>query len=238
MKSDSLWAPCRICGKQISVEAASCPHCGARRSRFGFGKWVGGGAIAVIVLAALVAPEESAKNQPDTTRRQPAITEDATTLHLPEQQSRFLTVTAEYSDRFKSAANELQQSLLRDERRAALIEALGSQRTVSGWLGVIKRLETNSEGKAILAIRLTQDAEIATWNNGLSDLVDGTLIDKGTPVYEALLKMSVGDTVAVSGSFFPSVEDGVKETSLTIRGSMSEPEFLFRFQSVSKQREN
>ncbi len=156
-------------------------------------------------------------------------------MSLPEQQSRFLTVAAEYSDRFKSAANELQQSLLRDERRTALVEALGSQHSVSGWVGTIKRLETNSEGKAILAVSLTQNAEIATWNNALSDIVDSTLIAKGTPLYKALLNMSVGDSVAVSGSFLPSTDDGVKETSLTIRGSMTEPEFLFRFQNVSKQ---
>ncbi|MNF12751.1 hypothetical protein D3C80_2143530 [compost metagenome] len=65
--------------------------------------------------------------------------------------------------------------------------------------------------------------------------MDGTLIDKGTPLYSALLTMSVGDAVTVSGGFLPSEEDGVKETSLTIRGSMSDPEFLFRFNDISKQ---
>ncbi len=235
MGSDSLWTDCKACSKKISTSARSCPHCGARRSRFGFAKWIGGGAIAVFVLAAIMTPGESSQNQSETTKGEPAIAGGATTLSLPEQQSRFVSVAAEYSDRFKSAANELQQSVLRDERRAALVETLGSQRSVTGWLGTIRQLETNSKGKAILAVRLSSNTEIATWNNALSDIADGTLIDKGTPLYSALLNMSVGDTVAVSGSFFPSDADGVKETSLTIRGSMSEPEFLFRFQDVSKQ---
>ncbi|WP_132073632.1 hypothetical protein [Sinorhizobium americanum] len=187
------------------------------------------------MLAAIAAPDKSPQNQTDTIKAEPTIAAGATTLSLPEQQSRFLSVTTDYSDRFRSAANELQQSAMRDERRAALVKALGSQRSVNGWIGTIRRLETTSEGKAILAVRLSPDADIMTWNNALSDIADGTLIDKGTPLYEALLNMSVGDSVAVSGSFFPSAEDGVKETSLTIRGSMSEPEFLFRFQDVSKQ---
>lgn len=237
MGSDSLWTDCKTCSKKISISAPSCPHCGARRSRFGAAKWFGGAAIAIFVLAAIAAPDKSAQDQAGTTsaKSTTAAGVGSATLALPEPQSRFLSVTAEYSDRFRSAANELQQSALRDERRAALITALSSQHIVNGWVGTIRQLETTSEGKAILAVRLSSNTDIMTWNNGLSDVVDGTLIDKGTHVYEALLNMSVGDSVAVSGSFFPSVEDGVKETSLTIRGSMSEPEFLFRFQSVSKQ---
>lgn len=235
MGSDSLWTDCKTCSKKISKSARSCPHCGARRPRFGFAKWLVGGAALVFVLAAIAAPDKSAQNQTDTTKAEPAVAAGATALPLSEQQSRFLAVTAEFSDRFGSATNELQQSVLRDERRAALVKALASQRSVTGWVGTIRRLETNSEGNAILAIRLSPNTEIGTWNNALSDITDGTLIDKGTPLYNRLLNMSVGDTVAVSGNFFPSDADGVKETSLTTRGSMSEPEFLFRFQEVSKQ---
>lgn len=235
MGSDSLWADCGTCGKQISISARSCPHCGARRSRFGIGKWIGGGVIAIFVLAVIAGPDTSERRQTDTSKTEPSIAAAATASSLPEQQSRFLSITAGYSDRFRSAANELQQSALRDERRVALVKALGSQHGVNGWIGTISRLETTSDGKAILAVRLSPNTEIATWNNGLSDIVDATLIDKGTPLYNALLTMSVGDTVAVSGSLYPSDADGVKETSLTIRGSMSEPEFLFHFQDVSKQ---
>ncbi|MQW55656.1 hypothetical protein [Sinorhizobium meliloti] len=188
----------------------------------------------VFVLAAIAAPDKSAQNQSDPTKADTAVAGGATSL-LPEEQSRFLAVTAEFSDRFGLATNELQQSVQRDERRAALVEALGSRRSVAGWLGSIRQLETNSDGNAILAVRLSPNTEIATWNNALSDIADGTLIKKGTPLYSRLLNMSVGDTVAVSGNFFPSDADGVKETSLTIRGSMNEPEFLFHFQDVSKQ---
>jgi hypothetical protein len=220
----------------MSISARACPHCGARRSRFRLVKWIGGGVIAISVLAAIAGQDEPLQNQTKTvTEVSPSLTVSSGALALPDQQNRFLTVTADYGERFESSANELQQSVLRDERRSALVKALGSQRSVNGWLGTIRRLETNSEGKAILAVQLSSNTDIMTWNNALSDILDETLIDKGTPVYRALLKMSVGDPVAVSGSFFPSSKDGVQETSVTIRGSMTNPEFLFRFHDISKQ---
>lgn len=179
------------------------------------------------------------QNKSDETKRGSPLASVATVAteqtNLPEQQGRLLAVTAEYSDRFASASNELQQSLLRDERRTALVNALGSKLGVAGWRGKITRLETNTEGKAILSVRLSPNTDIGTWNNALSDIMDGTLIEKGTPLYKALLTMAVGDAVTVSGNFLPSDEDGVKETSLTIRGSMSDPEFLFNFNNIYKQ---
>jgi len=240
MGSDSLWTACKTCSKQISVSAKSCPHCGARRSRFGWIKWIGGGVAGVVILAGIAAQDKSAQDKTQAARQAPlASVAPGRSLpeqpRLPEQQSRFLAVTAEYSDRFASASNELQESVLRDERRSALVNALGSQRSVAGWRGTITRLETNTEGKAILSVRLSPNTDIGTWNNALSDLMDDTLIEKGSPLYKVLLAMSVGDAVTVSGSFLPSDEDGMKETSLTIRGAMSDPEFLFHFHDISKQ---
>ncbi|RDJ11098.1 hypothetical protein [Rhizobium grahamii] len=201
-------------------------------------KWIGGGVAVVVILAGIAGQDKSAQDKTRTASQTPlaSVSPGGTEQpSLPEQQSRLLAVTAEYSDRFASASNELQQSVLRDERRSALVKALGLQRSVAGWRGKITRLETNTEGKAILSVRLSPNTDIGTWNNALSDIMDGTLIEKGTPLYTALLTMSVGDAVTVSGSFLPSDEDGVKETSLTIRGAMSDPEFLFHFNDISKQ---
>lgn len=153
---------------------------------------------------------------------------------LPANQRDFLAVAIDYRERFRSAANELQQSALRDERRAAFKKALGSRLTVEHWIGTLRKLETNSEGKAIVTVRLAPGVDLLTWNNSLSDTMHQTMIDQGTPLYAALMNMSVGDPVIVSGSFLESDEDGVWETSMTIDGSMTAPEFLFRFTTISK----
>lgn len=236
MGSDSLWIECSNCSKKISTSAKSCPHCGARRSRFGFAKWLGGGVLAILILASIAGRDEPSKTK--IAQSQQPVINTSKTLILPEQQSRFLNLTKEYGERFASLSNELQQSLLRDERRSALVNTLGSQRSIVEWRGKITKLETNSEGKAILTVRLSENTSIGTWNNALSDIMDGTLIEKGTPLYMTMLTMSVGDNVSVSGIFLPSNEDGIKETSLTLRGSMSEPDFLFKFSDISMQEGN
>jgi hypothetical protein len=82
-------------------------------------------------------------------------------------------------------------------------------------------------------VRISPDIEIKTWNNALSDIASNTLIEKGTPVFNRLFDLSNGQRVRFSGAFLPSDSDFIKETSMTIDGSMRNPEFLFKFKSVS-----
>lgn len=151
---------------------------------------------------------------------------------MPEDQLRFIGVVTEYVSGFKAAKNELQQSAMRDQRKEGILSTLGGY-SVSSWVGTINQLETNTEGKAILSVRISPDIEIKTWNNALSDMASNTLIEKGTPVFSSLFNLSSGQRVKFSGSFFPSETDFIEETSMTIDGSMRDPEFLFRFKSVT-----
>lgn len=234
MVTDSLWIECQTCRKKISTSARSCPHCGARRSKNRIIKWIGIGTAGLIALAIIAGGDETTPDVAKSTDPILPVESTPEVFNLPEQQSRFLDVVATFSRNFASAANELQQSVMRDDRREAIRNALGGRRDVVGWIGTIKRLQTNSEGHAILTVRLSPEADILTTNNAFNDLFEGTLIDKGTPLFNALMNMAVGDTVAVSGTFLPSDDDWVSESSITIRGSMTRPEFRFRFQEVTK----
>lgn len=235
MKSKSLWTACGTCQKQISVDAQSCPHCGARRKRFSALKWAGGGLLVLIAIGAIAGGSKPSGKSDSTSRTEMAAIGDHAKAALPANQRDFLAVVADYKERFRSASNELQQSALRDERRAALLRALASRLTVENWTGTLRKLETNSEGKAIVTVRLAAGVDVLTWNNALSDAMHETMIEKGTPLYAALLNMAVGDPVIVSGSFIPSNEDGAWENSMTIDGSMTAPEFLFHFTAITKQ---
>ncbi|MCH6206340.1 zinc ribbon domain-containing protein [Brucella ciceri] len=230
MKSESLWIACKSCGKQMSVEAKACPNCGAPRSRYKAMKWLGGGFLAIVVIAAMASPDKPS----DSTAASKVGASTENVMTLPESQKDFISTINLYSERFRATANELQQSSLRDERRGAIITALDSSLTVNGWNGTLTRLETNTDGHAIISVRLSPEVEVVTWNNALSDLVDGTMIKKGTPLYANLSQITIEDTVAISGSFLASDQDGVRETSLTIRGAMTDPAFLFHFDSISK----
>nr|WP_278376829.1 hypothetical protein [Brucella anthropi] len=240
MKSKKLWTACRICGKQISIKANSCPSCGASRSRFSRLKWLCIGALGIIAVGAIVGKQE---------RRAQSASQEAgfssTDVHqtgslskavaLPVNQTDFVAVIEKYAEQFRKASNELQENALRDQRRAAMMDALNSEPVIEGWKGTLQKLETNTEGKAIISVRLSPAIKLVTWNNALSDLADRTMIEKGTPLYTTLANMSVGDAVEFSGSFLSSGQDGVRETSLTIRGAMTAPDFLFRFSDISKQ---
>ena len=138
-----------------------------------------------------------------------------------------------YISQYKSAGNELQKSTLRTSRRPALERAV-PDKAVSGWIGTIKKLETTSEGKAGITIQLQgSPILLKTWNNGLSDSGERTLIDHGSALYNRIASLSKGATVSFSGTFFPDKRDYLRETSVTESGSMTEPEFLFRFSDVS-----
>ena len=107
------------------------------------------------------------------------------------------------------------------------------QISVSDWVGQIDALSSNSDGKGVLEISLAPDIQVKTWNNDFSDTASHTLIDPSSSLFGTVSQMRKGDQVVFSGAFFPSDVDCVKETSVSLAGSMTDPEFLFRFLSVN-----
>jgi hypothetical protein len=74
---------------------------------------------------------------------------------------------------------------------------------------------------------------VQTWNNALSDIEDDTLIDPKSALFAKASALSVGQEVTFSGAFRPYTTDCIREGSLTLSGSITEPEFIFRFSDVS-----
>ncbi len=237
MKSDSLWKACEVCGKQFSVKAKLCPHCGKDGRRFSKLKWVGGGFAALVIFTAIIGSGEPEKDTVEDSSKTAVRTSaiESATLPLPQRQASFIAAISEYKTLFASAGNELQQSVLRDERSVAIVKAVGGQFRADGWLGTLHKLETNSDGNAVVIVRVAPNIDLATWNNAISDVVHSTLIKKGTPLYAALVNMSPGDKIKLSGNFIRAETDGLFEQSITIRGAMTAPEFLFKFTDISKQ---
>lgn len=197
---------------------------------------VGGFAGLVIVTAILGSGEtEKGAVAGSGTIAVPTSAVKSAAAPLPERQASFVAAISDYKTRFDSAGNELQQSVLRYERRVAIVKAVGGELRADGWLGTLRKLETNSDGNAVVIVRVAPNIDLATWNNAMSDVLHSTLIEKGTPLYAALVNMSAGDKVKVSGNFIRADEDGLFEQSITIRGAMTAPEFLFKFTDISKQ---
>jgi len=150
---------------------------------------------------------------------------------IPPDQARFIEVVSKYKEKFGHAKNELQKSNLRDQRKDAIYDSL-SEYSVSSWVGTIKEIGSNNDGKATLSVIIASNIEVTTWNNALSDIKSNTLIEKDTQIYNTLLNLRKGHPVKFSGTFFQSDKDYIEEQSMTTDGSMTNPEFLFKFESV------
>ncbi|MCL2459416.1 MAG: hypothetical protein FWF31_11385, partial [Desulfobulbus sp.] len=91
-----------------------------------------------------------------------------------------------------------------------------------------------SDGKAYIKVQVNPDLTLSTWNNSLSDIEDKTMIVQGTNLFNSLSSMTKGQKIKFSGSFIKDQQDYYKERSMTIDGSMTDPDYVFRFSEVTK----
>ena len=236
MTSESLFVKCKSCNKDISKSSKACPHCGTKQKRLGIFGWVGIILGGLIIIGIVSTPNnKNQQKQPSNQNQNGSVTstEDNTNdSPIPKDQAEFIKNISQYSEDFIKAKNELQQSAMRDQRKQTLSHSLRGL-SVHSWVGTINKLETNNEGHAILSLRISPNIEIKTWNNSLSDINANTLITKESELYKNLFNLSTGQQVIFSGDFLPSESDFIEETSLTIKGSIENPEFLFKFKSVT-----
>ena len=209
-----------------------------RKGHSNVSRAIGFGWLAVLVIISMIpkAPE-----QPNASPQQSAISEikPQISYQIPPGQSNLISTVNDFVSPYRNAPNELKKSALRTQRGNSLGEALGNSRQATDWVGTIKSMSTNNEGKAILEIALLQNGGtpimVKTWNNALSDIMDNTLIPQESSLFTAISELSKNDLVYFSGNFLVSDKsDFIKEGSLTELGSMTEPEFLFRFKSVKR----
>jgi hypothetical protein len=185
-----------------------------------------GASFVALILFSVTVPEKDSVAGPDAG----AVPDEARTM--PDDQRRFVEVVSGFIKEFHKSKNELQESVLREDRKRALIKVMPSL-YVNGWFGRISTLETTGDGSAILSVSISPSISIQTWNNSISDVIDNTLISKNSDLYSKLINCEEGNEILFDGGFFSSEEDYVQETSITIRGSMLSPEFLFRFSSIN-----
>jgi hypothetical protein len=163
----------------------------------------------------------------------PAPSAPASRLGPPAAERDFVALIERYAAAYKAASNDMARGALRPQRAAAICSLqLGR---VSGWLGKVSTLSSNNEGKGVLAVQIADDITVGTTNNAFSDGVASisTLIPVGTAVQAAAMALKEGELVRFSGRFGNNPSDCLEEISITVRGAMTDPEFLFQFSAVS-----
>jgi hypothetical protein len=194
--------------------------------------------VAFLIIGVIAAKDDNADFSNSTTvavtssaPRPPSVQERIRAM-MPGDQASLIAAVETARQQYASGANEMAQGAARPARAQAICKALHS-RSVDGWIGRVTELSTNGEGKGVLSIKIGPDVSVKTWNNSLSDIGDNTLIEPSSPLFSAATQLRVGQLVTFGGTLFENKMDCVRESSLTLAGSIREPEFIFRFRSVS-----
>lgn len=180
---------------------------------------------------------------------------------LPSDQAAFVKVVEDAVAKGEGAQNDMQKGgilsarnneickLLANARLApvdtmtlgeakanALINAMVSEYAVgprvSNWIGKISEINSNSDGKGVLYVSISDHIKVETYNNSVSDAPYKTLLDPSSPLFAKVSQMKIGDYVVFSGYFFVDQETCINETSLSLDGKLNDPEFLFKFEQV------
>jgi hypothetical protein len=150
----------------------------------------------------------------------------------PAEQRRFVEIVVQAQQEFKRADNAMQKGGAKQRRESALCKLL-PEREVTGWTGKVTTIDANSDGKGVLGIEIAPNVLVKTWNNAFSDMMDKTLIDPSSEVFQAASALKKGQVVSFSGRFLPGTEgDCLREGSMTLGGKVTSPEFIFQFDGV------
>jgi len=152
----------------------------------------------------------------------------------PQSQADFISLVEKTREELDAAETDLQESVIVRGRDKALCGLL-SGGVANKWVGEIKDVGANGEGKAYLEIEIANDIRVKTWSNALSDIFDNTLIPTSSKFFDRLVAMQKGDLVYWSAKFLSDSNSCLKGANLTEYFYGKDPKFIVDFKDVTKQ---
>jgi len=149
-----------------------------------------------------------------------------------ENQSKFINIINEYKNKYSPKVNELKTNKLLIDRDNKLCNEISL--SANNWIGKIKSIDTNMEGKGVLAVVIDKGIFIETWNNAFSDLWDNTLIEVDSKVYNQLMEFNNNQQIKFSGSFISNSNGCFGLQNLSKKSKLINPSFTFKFSDVKK----
>lgn len=240
-------AVCKECKKEVSAQAATCPHCGVKNPGITSKDAVAGlvGIAVIIGVLYLLFGEKTDENSHENVDVGEIATESVTAVAaptaeikaaanaledmMPPGEKRVIAIVDDYAHRYKAAGNELQKSALWKERTQAISKAMVRQKgdpEDEEWVGILENMQTTGDGNAYITVRISPIITVSTWNNEFSDIGDHTLIKNGSAVYKSLLNLKPG--VHIKFAFSMQMQG----KGLLEEGRMTEPDFLARFNRI------
>lgn len=152
---------------------------------------------------------------------------------FPADEAAFSSLVATAQQAAQGTENDMQVAAAKATRDAGICSLLPGK-AVSGWSGKVSEVGANGDGKGILTVEIAPEVEIGTWNNFLSDALDDTLIEPSSSVFASAATLTEGQLVRFSGQFIDGSDpECLRESSLTLRGGVEDPSFIFRFSEVT-----
>ena len=151
---------------------------------------------------------------------------------MPPSQTSFVQAVRQGQAAYQAGANEMAKGAARPARARDICSAFQSGRA-DRWVGTVYGLSSNNDGKGVLTIHLGDDIYVKTWNNSLSDTGSNTLIEPSSQLFASANSLSKGQPVVFSGSLFRDKTDCFRESSMTLSGSLQEPEFIMKFTDIA-----
>lgn len=186
--------------------------------------------LAAIIVAVIFRPADEKKAQTAAVSASAPVASEPAAPAVPEHpwpddQKAFIEAVTSAIGDYDAAPNELKKSSIRLARDRAVKGVMGDGK-FSGWVVALDDLGTNGDGDAYVSFKIEgEPITLKTWNNGLSDISDHTMIKNGSALYEVLAGLNKGDLVKLSGRI-------LREGSLTEAGSVTDPEYLVRIAAV------
>lgn len=156
---------------------------------------------------------------------------------FPSAQVSFHRLNQACVSAYQQGINEIQKSIAFNDcnkRRADFAD----QNRISNWVGTITAIATD-QGADVVRVDISSNAGgftigYNTNNNRFSDFFSNTLIRPGTPLFNKVANLVVGQKVNFDGEFVadPEGNNGLWEFSLTEKGSVTQPIFVVKFSDI------
>ena len=108
---------------------------------------------------------------------------NAASASIPAQEENFISIISQAQSDAKNADNDMQKGGVKARRDKAIC-SLMANKSVKNWIGKVRKIGANSDGKGVLEITLAKGITVKTWNNDFSDMQSRTLLDPNSKLFQ------------------------------------------------------
>ena len=157
----------------------------------------------------------------------------------PTIQSDFEAVRKSFFERYEEAQNDIKKSaVFTDANNHAKKFRKDNEGMIKNFVGKLTSMRTDQGGEHVSIVVQSKNSDIKvsykTWSSSFSDMDDSTRPKKGSSVYNQIAELNEGDYVVFSAKILRDSQRGMKEGSMTERGSLRAPEFIVKFTDIKK----